>query len=86
MLKSLETISPIKNYLFPFKIITQWLRLCKQCRLIVSLLLISVLGCGWFSVKSPTLKFSSSHTADLNEHKALNERVVMLHEAQSNPF
>ena len=50
--------------------------------LIVSLL--QVLGCGWFSVKSPTLKFSNSHTADHSGHKALNEHwidcVIMLHE------
>ena len=58
--------------------------------LIVSLLQIRVLGCGWFSVKSPALKFSSSHTADHSGHKALNEswidRVAMLHEAKSNQF
>ena len=55
--------------------------------LVVSLLQIRVLRCGWFSA---TLKFSSSHTADHSGHKALNEswidRVILLHKANSNQF
>ena len=63
--KTLETISRIKNYN------TMVTTVQTVQTLIVSLL--QVLGCGWFSVKSPTLKFSSSHIADHSGH-VLNER------------